>query len=74
MASPLKRLWEGWKEIASYIGDFQSRLILTVFYFVVLTPFGLLTRCFVKPLNPRHSGWLPREVRAATLEAGRLQF
>jgi len=36
----LKQLWDKWKIIARKIGDFQARLILGVFYFVLLTPFA----------------------------------
>ncbi len=60
----LRNLWEGWKEIAEYIGDFQSRLLLTIFYFTIAVPFGLMVRLFGDPLNirklPEGSAWINR--------------
>jgi len=39
-----KRLWTGWKSVARKIGDFQARLILALFYFIILSPFSLIIR------------------------------
>jgi hypothetical protein len=58
----LKRLWTSWKRIARKIGDFQARVILGVFYFVILAPFTLIVRSS-DPLamgGKRRSGWLER--------------
>ena len=46
----LKRAWQAWKELAHKIGNFQARVLLTVFY-AVLAPFGLGTRFFSDPLR-----------------------
>jgi hypothetical protein len=51
--SLLKRLWEGWKRIGRKIGDFQARVLLTVFYAVLILPFGLAVRIFADPLRIR---------------------
>jgi hypothetical protein len=61
--SLLRRAWEGWKRIGHALGQFQARLLLTVFYFVVLAPFAVALRCFadplaIKPRTPR--GWRDR--------------
>ena len=78
MLTPLRQAWKAWREIAAYIGDFQARLLLTIFYFTVLAPFGLLVRLFSDPLRVRNletdSGWTKRETREADLEAARRQF
>jgi len=50
----LKRIWESWKKIALRIARFQTNILLTLFYFLVLAPFGLLLRLF---------GWNPLESR-----------
>lgn len=47
----LRRLWQGWLSVARKIGAFQSRVILTVFYFVFLGPFALAVRLFSDPLG-----------------------
>ncbi len=50
----LKRIWQAWKELAHRIGNFQARVILTVFY-ALLAPFGLGTRAFSDPLRLKHA-------------------
>jgi hypothetical protein len=49
--------------IAHKIGDFQARLILSLFYYAVLGPFALGVKMFSDPLSLRASSrgtWLPR--------------
>jgi hypothetical protein len=58
-----RRLWEWWKGTARKIGDFQARVLLVVFYFVLLAPFALLVRLTADPLalKPRTArGWQVR--------------
>ncbi len=78
MRTPLRRVWKAWREIAAYIGDFQARLLLTLFYFTILVPFGLLVRLFSDPLRirhlPVHSSWTKRETRETDLASARRQF
>lgn len=74
----LKRFWQWWKGFAQVIADFQARLLLTVFYFVIFAPFGMMVRAFSDPLliKPRkpQTMWLPKELPDATLENARRQF
>jgi hypothetical protein len=62
----LQRWWQAWKRIAHKIGNFQARVFLTVFYFVIVLPFGLAIRIFADPLRikKRPTQWLdhPAEV------------
>jgi hypothetical protein len=72
----LHRLWEGWKRVGRKIGDFQARLLLTIFYFVVLAPFAMGVRLFADPLGlKRPGGWqdLPA-LRETALARARRQF
>jgi hypothetical protein len=73
-----RRLWERWKAIAHIIGTFQSRVLLTVFYFLILAPFGLGVRLFGDRLRLRrqhHSHWLGKERQTTTSwEQARRQF
>jgi hypothetical protein len=58
----LRRAWQAWKRIGKKIGDFQARVLLTIFYFVILAPFGFGMRA-ADPLGLRKSGdpaWRPR--------------
>ena len=74
----VRRLWERWKTIAQKIGTFQSRVLLIVFYFLILPPFGLGVRLFSDPLRLRrqhHSQWLGKERQTITSwEQARRQF
>ena len=42
----LKNLWEEWKKIAKVVGEFQAKIIFTVFYFLILWMVGLPARFF----------------------------
>ena len=59
----LSRIWRRWTVIAHRIGEVQARLLLSVFYFVIVAPFALGLRLLSDPLRlgravpPR---WLPR--------------
>jgi hypothetical protein len=52
---PVRRAWEAWKRFGKKVGDLQARALLTVFYFVILAPFGLGVRA-ADPLGLRRSG------------------
>jgi hypothetical protein len=77
-AGPVRRLWEGWKRIARRIGDVQARVLMTLFYFLCLAPFGLAVRwgtdpLAIKPGHPR--GWRSRSAEAGPeLDRARRQF
>ena len=47
----LKRVWQAWKNIAHKIGNFQARILLTLFYAVLVFPFGIVVRLFSDPLR-----------------------
>ena len=58
-----RRLWAAWKRFAKRVGDIQARILLIVFYFVVLAPFALVVRLTRDPLALRHGagrGWRAR--------------
>ena len=56
MTTALRRLWNGWKRFGRKIGDFQARVLLTFFYFVVLAPFAIGLRCLADPLRLKQPG------------------
>lgn len=74
----LKRLWNWWKPIAEKIGNFQARIILSVFYFVFVTPIALGVKLFSDPLGIRKSNqgswWIPREPKQTSVEEAQRQF
>jgi hypothetical protein len=70
----LKKFWEGWKRIGTFIGDLIGRLILTLFYFTLVLPFGLVMRLVRDPLSLKKSdppSWQGREKDEASLDAAR---
>jgi len=74
----LKRLWNWWKPIAEKIGNFQARIILSVFYFIFVTPIALGVKLFSDPLRMKKinqgSWWIPREEREDSIEGAEKQF
>lgn len=70
-------LWQSWKHAAKAIGDFQARLILVAFYFVIAAPFALLVRAG-DPLALKSGsarGWRARAgTWSGSLEDARKQF
>jgi hypothetical protein len=72
----LKQLWQRWTKIAKKIGDFQARLILTLFYFIFIIPTGLIARRFADPLALKNNAanWENRTSAPARLDDARRQF
>ncbi len=48
-----RRLWHEWLILARHIGSFQARVLITLVYFTLLVPFGLLARLLSDPLQHR---------------------
>lgn len=47
----MQQLWQRWKRFGRKMGDFQARLLLSFFYFVIIPPFALLIQWFADPLE-----------------------
>jgi hypothetical protein len=52
MKKVLNKIWQLWKRFAHGLGRVNTVILLTLFYFLVISPFGLLLRLF---------GWSPLE-------------
>ena len=67
-----------WKAFSKRSGNFQSRLVLSYFFFLCVTPFGLGVKIFRDPLRLRQgektSYWLPKKDTADDVEQSRRQF
>ena len=74
----LKGFWESWKGFAGQMGNYQSRVLLTFFYFVVVSPFGLMVRLSGDPLRTKlaagPSFWVTRAPTGTELDEARRQF
>ena len=68
----LKHVYIAWMSVAIVIGFVVSNVILTLFFFLVITPIGLITRLLGKDflalkINRKASTyWIPRERAAKT--------
>ena len=66
MKAVARAAWRWWTRVAHRIGDFQARVLLTVFYYVILGPFALVLRRS-DPLgigSAAAHGWRRREAGA----------
>jgi saxitoxin biosynthesis operon SxtJ-like protein len=59
----LKTLWRKWLAVAHAIGRVNSRIVMTLVYFVAMAPFALAVRWFADPLRVRaQAAWRPLEL------------
>ena len=49
----VKVLWKRWLVIARIIGNFQGQVILTLFYFFLIWPLGIVFSLFADPFRLR---------------------
>jgi hypothetical protein len=70
-----KRAWQWWKDLAHKIGNFQARVILSIFYGVLVMPFGLAARWFSDPLRIKKlpDQWLDHPNEAYDMDWARKQ-
>ncbi len=68
-----KRGWHRWSDFAGRMGAIQGRLLMGFFYFLVITPFGLVARLFTDSLaikkEPEKTNWKAKEQSDLSLEA-----
>jgi len=73
----LKTLWGKWLILARIIGNFQSQVILSVFYLLILAPVGILFGLIADPLKIRKknsSNFVKWEHEKQTLKEARKQY
>jgi hypothetical protein len=78
-SAPSERsIWERWKDFSRRMGGFQSRIILSLFYFFFVSPFALAVKTFSDPLRLKQrsieSYWLQKQEGQADIEEFRRQF
>jgi hypothetical protein len=73
----LKKAWRAWLRIAKPIGNFQSQVILSVFYIIILLPLGIYFR-ITDPLRikskVKRSNFSPWNHLKEKLEDARRQY
>ena len=69
-------LWQWWVRVAKKIGDFQARLILSLFYMLVIIPIGMIARMFADPLGlkQKRAAWESKSSSTPRLDDARRQF
>jgi hypothetical protein len=77
----IKKLWNGWKDFSKKMGSFQSRIILSFFYFIFVSPIALMIKTLSDPLKIKHKNieftnthWLSKRVGNLNKEEYRRQF
>lgn len=72
----LRALWAAWTALAHQLADIQARVLLTIFYFVVLGPTALVIRLAARlaSRHPERPGWLPRTSPNDPATQARRQF
>ena len=77
-SSPSPSLWDRWKTFSKRLGSFQSRSLLSLFYFIITFPFALGVKFFSDPLRLKHkkkqSYWLSRKALHSAQDDFRKQF
>ncbi len=77
MRARIVKARQRWAAIGTHVGDFQARLVLTLFYWCVAMPFAVVVR-FVDPLRlrpPAASAWVSRGAPGnASVETARRQY
>ncbi len=73
-----KNLWETWKEFSKRMGAFQSRMLLSFIFFILIFPFALIVKIFSDPLNLKtrtsETHWQEKKGPSSNLEDYKRQF
>ena len=76
----LKPVYLAWMSVAVVLGFVMSKVILTLFFFLIMMPMGLLARLFGKDFlslkldRAAKSYWLPREKKVKSAAEYERQF
>jgi hypothetical protein len=71
-----RKIWKVWKSFGSLLGNILARTFLTIFYFTVFIPFGVLVSLFDDRLGIKKTPeklWRSHTASAETLETARRQ-
>ena len=70
--------WKRWRELSQKAADLQARILLTIFYFTIMLPFGLIFGVVKDPLRIKHrpsgSYWVERKPTSGSLADAQRQF
>ena len=70
--------WSRWRELSQKAADMQARVLLIVFYFTLMAPFGVVFGLLKDPLRiksrPSGTYWVERKPSSETLADAQRQF
>ncbi len=73
-----KRAWQRWQEFSKRMGSFHSRMILSFFFFLIVSPYGLAVKIFSDPLKIKNpsgkSYWILKRKTKIDIEQYKRQF
>ena len=75
----LRSIWSGWKKFAYALGAFNTKVILTILYFLVIGISAVFARIFIRDILDRRfdradSLWKLKSPSGSSLEEARRQF
>jgi hypothetical protein len=73
----LRAAWAHWKKIGHAVGVVQTRVLMVLFYFIVVLPIGLVMRLTGDPLHlrpPGGSNWTAHRHEEPSVDSARRQF
>jgi hypothetical protein len=79
MKKVLSLVWRGWKKFAHVLGIVNTKILLTLSYFVIIALVSIISKIlradFIdRRLRPQPSYWHDREQLPVNLESCRRQF
>ena len=74
-----KKLWHRWTEFSKKMGSFQSRVMLSFFFFIIVSPVAVLIKLFGDPLSIKRKKamdtyWSAKMPSSTEIEDYRRQF
>jgi hypothetical protein len=72
----LRKIWDGWKRFGHFMGDLLGRIVLTIFYFTIFLPFGLISTLFGDPLDMKKKAphWIERTTGDRNMTEAQREF
>lgn len=74
----IRILTSQWRILAQRVGTFQSRMLLSLFYFLIIPPFAAIIKVFSDPFRSKDrlaTQWHPKQApQQDPLQAARRQF
>ncbi len=65
----IKKIWNRWKKISKRIINFQSKILLTLIYFIFIPPTAIIMKFLSDPLKlKKYPQWFVRKKEKSTID------